>query len=199
MNTAAPVIPPEPEPSLDDLAQRVQTDRDAFAGLYDRYYPRILRYCLRRLFCRSVAEDLTSDIFLTAATKIDTFRGHSEGEFAQWLYTIATNRINAYLRSFDRRRKLLQSAAEEQRQRADAARDADDRPDWPELYEAVLSLKPRDQALIALRFMQDLPHEQIAAILNLRPGAVRVAIGRALNKLRKRFGIRHNPPKEAKP
>ena len=61
--------------------------------------------------------------------------------------------------------------------------------DWPTLYQAILKLKPRDQTLISLRFMQDLPHEEIAAIMNLRPGAVRMAISRALGILRDRFEV----------
>ena len=49
---------------------RSRTDREAFGRLYDIYYPRIFRHCLRRLFLRSVAEDVTSDIFLQVARKI---------------------------------------------------------------------------------------------------------------------------------
>ena len=40
--------------SEDDLVARARGDRSAFAALYDRYYPRILRYCLRRLFVREI-------------------------------------------------------------------------------------------------------------------------------------------------
>jgi RNA polymerase sigma-70 factor (ECF subfamily) len=179
----------QPPVEHDALVRRVRTDRDAFAALYDRFYPRILRYCSRRLYSRSVSEDLTSDIFLTAATKIDTFRGQSEGEFSQWLYTIATNRINEYLRSFERRRRLLNDAAESRRIGSTDTHtdDSIDRLDWPAVYQAMLQLKPRDQALIGLRYMQDLPHDQIAAILNLKPGTVRVALSRAIEKLRDRF------------
>ncbi len=171
----------------DELVRRVQTDREAFAALYDRYYPRILSYCSRRLGSQSVGEDLTSDVFLAAATKIDTFRGESEGEFSQWLYTIATNRINEYLRSFERRGRLLESAALSKRIGSTETRDSVDHLDWQAVSEALLELEPRDQTLISLRFMQDLPHEQIAAILKLKPGTVRVALSRALKKLRDRF------------
>jgi RNA polymerase sigma-70 factor (ECF subfamily) len=182
-----PSTPTHADSGLDELARRVRTDRDAFAALYDRYYPRILSYCARRLYSRAVGEDLTSDVFLTAARKIDTFRGQSDGEFSQWLYTIATNKINEHLRNFSRRRALLEAAAQSKRVGQTETHDNTDHLDWPAVYDAILQLKPREQALISLRYMQDLPHDQIAEITGLKPGNVRVALSRALDKLRRRF------------
>lgn len=179
--------PADQEGRADDLVRRVRSDRQAFAALYDQYYPKILRYCSRRLYSQSVGEDLTSDVFLTAAKKIDGFRGQSEGEFSQWLYTIATNRINEYLRSYARRKELLESAAQSQCIGSTETYDRTDHLDWPTVYEAILKLKPRDQTLITLRYMQELPHEQIAGIVDLKPAAVRVAISRAISQLRERF------------
>lgn len=187
------------EPDLDRMVGRVRTDRDAFALLYDRYYPRILNYCARRLYSRSVGEDLTSDVFLTAARKIDTFRGQSDGEFSQWLYTIATNKINEHVRSFSRRRELLEAAAHSQRIGQTETHDRTDHLDWPAVYDAILQLKPRDQTLISLRYMQDLPHDQIATIVDLKPAAVRVALSRAMAQLRERFNTDEPNKKGARP
>ena len=178
-------------PDLDQdeghLVRRVKSDRQAFAELYDRYYPKILRYCSRRLYSQSVGEDLTSDVFLTAATKIDEFRGRSGGEFSQWLYTIATNKVNEYIRSYERRKALLESAARSKRIGPEDVQDQTDHLDWPAVYEAILQLKPRDQTLITLRYMEELPHDQIAGVVGLKPAAVRVALSRAMAQLRERF------------
>ena len=43
-----------PQPSsaavtVDRLVAQARTDRDAFANLYGLYYPRVFRYCQRRL------------------------------------------------------------------------------------------------------------------------------------------------------
>lgn len=69
----------EPDPSASDstrdLVTRARTDREAFGRLYDLYYPKIFRYCLRRLFVRAVAEDVTSEVFLRAATHMPNFAG----------------------------------------------------------------------------------------------------------------------------
>lgn len=179
--------PTHEDQAEDEIVQRVKTDRQAFAALYDRYYPRILKYCSRRLYSQSVGEDLTSDVFLTAATNIDSFRGVSDGEFSQWLYTIATNKINEYVRSFERRKELLEAAAHTRRIGKAETVDRTEHLDWPAVYDAILQLKPRDQALITLRYMQELPHDQIAGIVGIKPAAVRVALSRAMAQLRERF------------
>ena len=65
--------------------------------------------------------------------------------------------------------------------------------DWPVLYQAILDLKPRDRAIVVLRFFEQMSHEQIAGVLGERPATVRVGLSRALEKLRHCFKIDDNP------
>jgi RNA polymerase sigma-70 factor (ECF subfamily) len=177
----------------DSLVVRAQTDREAFGRLYDEYYSGILRYCLRRLFDRVVAEDVTSEVFLRIALKIRRFRGTTQDDFRRWLYRIATNEINAYLRKSRRRQALLEKAVEQKAVAAEEGTGPDedvyDRLDWPIVYEAMLRLKPRDQSLLTLRYFEGFSHEEIAQTLQLRPGTVRVATGRALTRLRQLLDV----------
>jgi len=175
-----------------DLVLRSRTDREAFGRLYDIYSPRIFRHCLRRLFLRDVAEDVTSDVFLQVARKIPHFAGATHDDFVRWAYAIGTKEINAYLRQSRRRARLLEEASRRKEihladQSAGSASLA--ALDWPRVYEAILKLKPRDQSIVTLRFFEDMSHEQIAGILDLRPGAVRTALTRALEKLRRELGV----------
>ena len=89
----------------------MRTDRAAFAALYDCYYPRIVKYCVRRLFDRTAAEDVTSEVFLKVASSVRTFPGTTDSDFRRWLFRIATNAVNAHLRGTLRRRELLEQAA----------------------------------------------------------------------------------------
>jgi RNA polymerase sigma-70 factor (ECF subfamily) len=152
----------------------------------------VFRYCLRRLFARAVAEDVTGDVFLRVAGHIRSFPGTTEEDFRRWVYRVATNEVNAYVRRTKRRRELLESAV-----RASAIRVMDgpngrahqaDAVDWPSVYQAILSLKPREQSIIALRFFEGLSYDEIAGVLDRRPATVRVAMSRALAKLRRRLG-----------
>lgn len=172
------------EGSADSLVIRARTDRDAFGQLYDSFYPAVLRYCVRRLFVRAVAEDVASDVFLQVAAKMTRFPGSSEEDFRRWLFRIATNQVNAYLRQTRRRRALLASAmaARGGTPQGEAEVEA---ADWPTLYQAILRLNPRQQAIVSLRFFEHMSFEQIGGVLGQRSGTVRVALSRALEKLRR--------------
>ena len=65
----------------DDLVRRARHDREAFGRLYDRYFPVVYRYCLRRLFVREAAEDAASEAFLQAAAHMPTFAGRTDADF----------------------------------------------------------------------------------------------------------------------
>ena len=169
---------------------RARTDREAFGQLYDASYPAVFRYCLRRLFVRGVAEDVTAEVFLSVASEMPRFGGTTEEDFRRWLFRIATNEINAYVRQTKWRRVLLESAARSGALTAsmNSPRPTEIEPlDWPALYQAMLTLRPRDQAILVLRFFEQMSHEEIAGVLKERPGTVRVALNRALEKLRRCF------------
>jgi RNA polymerase sigma-70 factor, ECF subfamily len=187
----------EPTPATkrprDDLVVCAHTDREAFGQLYDAYYPAVFRYCFRRLFVRAVAEDVTSEVFLGVASKMPGFAGTTEEDFRRWVFRIATNEVNAYLRQTKRRLFLLESAARSGALgasiRPDSGESNAERLDWPTLYRAILSLKPCEQAILHLRFFEQMSHEQIADVLQKRPASVRVGLSRALEKLRRQFRI----------
>jgi RNA polymerase sigma-70 factor, ECF subfamily len=188
METEAPV-----DRTDTDLVVCARTDRDALGRLYDIYYPQIFRHCLRRLFLRSVAEDITSDVFLAVAGQMRDFAGTTHDDFVRWVHAIATNVINAYLEQTQRRSRLLEEAA---RQKSVHLVDQSVSPvspwelDWPRVYEVLLKLEPREQSIITLRFFEGMSHDRIAGILDMRPGAVRTALTRALEKLRRELGVK---------
>jgi RNA polymerase sigma factor (sigma-70 family) len=176
----------------DDLVRRAKTDRAAFARLFDCYYPRIARYCLRRLASREIAEDVTSDVFLQVASHLPAFSGQSETDFRCWLFRIATNAIAAHRRQAKRRGRLWKTAAERGEVDRPAARHPLDsqfeRLDWPTVREAIDGLDEREQTIVTLRFFSDCSHEEIAQVVEASVGAVRTALSRALAKLREKLG-----------
>ena len=165
----------------DDLILRARTDANALARLYELYYERIFRFCVHRLFIKEVAEDVTSTVFLEVARRIHSFKGRTEQDFRNWLYRLAANQANAYIRKTSRRKQLLVEAASSM---TAAATDSSSELDWPGLYAAVLKLKPEHQTIITLRFFENLDFEQIAKILDAREATVRVTLHRILTKLR---------------
>jgi RNA polymerase sigma-70 factor (ECF subfamily) len=166
----------------DGLVLRARTEAEALGRLYEMYYERIFRFCVHRLFDKEIAEDVTSGVFLEVARGIRRFAGQTEQDFGNWVYAIAANQANAYIRKALRRKRLLAEAADSVR----VSHSMDDAPelDWPALYAAILRLKPLHQTIVTLRFFENLSYEQIARILNVRDATLRVAMHRILEKLR---------------
>jgi len=174
----------------DDMVVRARTDPQALGSLYDRYYDKVFRYCLHRLFVTDVAADVTSSVFMSVATHIGRFEGTTEADFRNWLYAISTRQADAWIRSTRRRAELLKAAAMSGRLKVagESQSEPEHNTEWPELHRAIARLKPKHQALITLRFFEDVPYEQIAHILHGKPASLRVMTVRVLKKLRRLLG-----------
>jgi RNA polymerase sigma-70 factor (ECF subfamily) len=168
----------------DDLVLEARTQANALGRLYELYYERIFRFCVHRLFDKEIAEDVTSTVFLEVARSIRLFKGRTVQDFRNWLFAIAANQANAYIRKTSRRKELLEEAAGSMTASATNGTDESSEPDWPRLYEAILKLKPQHQTIVTLRFFENLKYEQIAQILNVKEATVRVMLHRILNELR---------------
>jgi RNA polymerase sigma-70 factor (ECF subfamily) len=170
-----------------DLVQRAKTQAEALGRLYEMHYERIFRFCVYRLFNKEIAEDVTSAVFLHVARGIRGFKGRSEQDFRNWLYAIAANHTNAYIRKTSRRKKLLAEAAGSIRPAAAGGAEKSQAPDWPGLYAAILRLKPKHQTIVTLRFFENFSYEQIAQILDVKEASARVTLHRILNQLRNKL------------
>jgi RNA polymerase sigma-70 factor (ECF subfamily) len=162
------------------LVIQARSDQAAFVQLYRKHYDAIFRYCVHRLFDRTVAEDVTSELFLKMVENFCHFRG-TEAQFGNWLYRIATNAVNSRLRKTSRRKNLLKSACEQ------ATGQTNDCEEFSMklvlLRQAMLALKPRYQTIITLGFFENMKLIEIAALLGSSPGTIRKQLARALNKL----------------
>jgi len=162
------------------LITDARSDPAAFSKLYRRHYDAVFRYCVHRLFERQAAEDVTSEVFLSVVENFDRFEG-TERQFRNWLYTITTNAVNDYLRKTARRNSLLKRASEQINNRGPT----DESGKLALLRDAMLTLKPRYQTIITLRFFENLKLTEIAEVLGSSDGTVRSQLARALAKLRK--------------
>ncbi len=168
------------------LVQRACSDPDAFAQLYLMHYDNVFRYCVRRLFDRHSAEDVASTVFFKVMHNLDSFDG-TVIDFRSWLLRIATNAVNDHLRDARRRTEAMKKVVKNGRAEFDIAIDCD-----AELLErkimlkqALLSLKPKYQTVITLRFFENMKLTEIAACLGKKPSTVRSWLLRATAKLRK--------------
>ena len=164
------------------IIAEICSDPTAFVQLYRRHYDAIFRYCVHRLFDRHTAEDITAEVFLKAVENLDRFRGNQQ-QFRNWLYKIATNAVNDHLRRTARREGLYINSREQANNQVNECKESTKK--LALLREAVLSLKPRYQTIITLRFFENMKLTEVAEVLGSSPGTVRSQLARALTKLRK--------------
>jgi RNA polymerase sigma-70 factor (ECF subfamily) len=174
------------EADQDILIKRAGSDPDAFARLYRLHYDSVFRYCSHRLFNRQSAEDVTSTVFFKAINAIKSFKGNSK-DFRNWLYRIATNAANDHLRSAVKRKEAIRIVSDNIRsdRHVIASDDLSDKKVL--LKQALLSLKPKYQTVIALRYFENMKLTEIAEVLNQKPATIRSIRSRALSKLRKKL------------
>jgi RNA polymerase sigma-70 factor (ECF subfamily) len=168
------------------LVELAQTgDREAFAQLYDRYVDTVFRYVFVRVGQRALAEDLTSETFVRAMRRIDTFTWQGR-DMAAWFVTIARNLVADHVKSARFRFEVTTADM----------RDADQRVEAPEaevltrlrderLVTAIRGLGSDQAECITLRFLQGLSLADTAAVLGRSEGAVKQLQLRATKALRK--------------
>jgi RNA polymerase sigma-70 factor (ECF subfamily) len=74
-------------------------EKEYFGKLYDRYIDKIYKYIYLKTSSKEVAEDITSDVFLSALDKIDSFHIDEQSNVNAWLYRIAHNKVINFYKS----------------------------------------------------------------------------------------------------
>jgi RNA polymerase sigma-70 factor (ECF subfamily) len=166
------------------LVAEAWRDPSRFLALYDRHFARVHGYVRLRISDPASAEDDTSDVFITALTKLGDFRG--EGSFSAWLFRIAQNAVRAA-----HRRQPAASWTEE----ALPIRDDSPGPEEQVLIHERLAelrglfgaLRQEHQDLLALRYVAGLSYKEIGQVVDTSTVAARVAVHRILEDLRRRY------------
>lgn len=169
--------------SMKEIAQTVEracANPAAFEPLYAEYFPRIYRYCLRRVSCPQEAEDLTSLVFTRALASLSTFRGSS---FAAWLFRIAHNAVANHLRS--RRPAIPLEGIAEISESGDEMLERLMNAEEREAVARLIAALPEEQReLLALKVTGGLSAKEIGQVVGKSETAVRMAISRIVQHLR---------------
>jgi RNA polymerase sigma-70 factor (ECF subfamily) len=182
-------------PSPDDaaaevwaLVERAQAgDGAAFGLLYDRYVDTVFRFIYFRVGSRPLAEDLTSDTFLRALKRINSFTWQGR-DLGAWLVTIARNLVADHFKSGRYRLEVTTGDV----------LDADHPDRGPEgspevavvdhitnvaLLGAVRQLNPEQQECIVLRFLHGFSVAETAQAMGKNEGAIKALQYRAVRAL----------------
>ena len=154
-------------------------DEDTFRAFYERNARGVWQYLARVSGDRQMADDLLQETFyrfLRAAAMHD-----SEAHRRNSLYRIATN-----LARDVRRRTLIRpfaSIAGDEIERVAANNKPSSSDGLPDFTGAMSALNPRERAMLWLAYAEGSSHREIAEVLGVGEGSMKMLLFRARRKL----------------
>ena len=152
--------------------------------IYKAYYTAMYNTSLRILKDTFEAEDMMQEAFLTAFTKLDTFKG--EVAFGAWLKRIVINKSLTQLKKTntyeDVKMEVLQVQPLEQEEDIDYTS-----LKAQKVLEILNSLQENYRIVLNLHLIEGYDYEEISAILGYSNQNVRTTISRAKKKLKQQL------------
>ncbi len=189
------------------IIEQAKKDPQAFGVIFDRYYPKILAYIVRRTGSVIAAEEIVSETFVKALQGLQSFRWRGISIEA-WLFRIAINELKMYFRasrpttSLDELYEqsgfepvsdynLAQEVLEAQERLASHKQFIDAR-------RMINKLPAKYQDVLMLRFVEQKKIRQIAQIVDKKESTVKSLLSRGLARLRAELHKKSMQPKIGK-
>lgn len=169
---------------LDWVKQTQDGDKKAFGQLYEAYVPKIYRYCYQKTLQKSIAEDITSEIFFKALDRIDRF-DPQKSSFKTWLYTLARNTIIDHYRTFNETEDIEDVWGIESSD--DVAEEVSQKMEYQELHKHMKSLSNESRDYLILRFWNELTFKEIAEITGKSEASIKMNVQRSIKALKAHF------------
>jgi RNA polymerase sigma-70 factor, ECF subfamily len=186
------------------LLERLKSDQThAWEELVSLYAPLVYCWCRKSPVVEQEIPDIVQNVFQSVSTSIHKFRKDRAGDtFRGWLRTITRNKIADFYRRQDRipsasggtdAHLRMMNVPEAAFENDDSNQDPEIRAAEHALFHRALELLRKDfepktwQAFWRVVVDERTPNE-VADELGMRPGTVRVAKSRVLQRLRQKLG-----------
>jgi RNA polymerase sigma-70 factor, ECF subfamily len=152
--------------------------------IMDTYADRIKRLIYSYVKDWGTSSDLTQEVFVTAYTKLDSFKGRSS--FKTWIFTIAVNKCKDYLKSWHYRNmvvneKVLFFMKDRGKTPEEHAIDEDVNS---EILAAILTMPLKYREVFLLHYYQDLSLQEISLTLGIPIATVKTRLFRGKEKIK---------------
>lgn len=155
-----------------------------FRAIYVAHHGDLWRYCLRRTSTTAEAEDVLGDVFTVAWRRLDDIP--TDEAARPWLFAVARNHLHNHRRRSSRRREVHLRLVSEAATTGDASLDRDD-DQSAQVLQALGQLSEADAEVLRLAVWEELPHREIAAVMDCTANAVAIRIHRARARLADRL------------
>lgn len=176
-----------PQEELDESCwlKRCQNgDKDAFEPLVRQNAGKIQRLVWGMLGeRREDTDDVVQEIFLKAYLALPKFRG--DARFSTWVYRIAINHCRDYLKRGGplpvelKEDQIADEPAPEDKEWQDELREMRENRASEELQKLLAQLPEKHRQILVMRELEEMSYDEIAEVLQIRPGTVRSRLNRA--------------------
>ncbi len=149
-----------------------------FEEVYTKYWQKVFRLCMGYINDHDAAKDITQETFIKIWKGLPNFR--NESSLGTWVYRIATNTC---LRQIQKNSKMPKAGLPYNIQEAEQINIEDE---VRFLYQCVSDLPKIERIIISLE-LEDIDQKEIAKIVGISEGNVRVKIHRIKEKLTRKF------------
>ena len=175
---------------IDELVQLcLDGKQSAQLEVYNRYYKAMYNTSLRIVKDSAQAEDIMQESFLSAFTKLHTFKG--EVTFGSWLKRIV---INNSIHQYRKQQKKNEVALDEVLYRVEDNDGIASDHVFTELkaqkvMETMKDLKDNYRISLTLHLIEGFDYDEISEIMNISYANCRTTVSRAKESLRKKLTL----------
>jgi RNA polymerase sigma factor (sigma-70 family) len=160
-------------------------DREAFAGVYDRYADRLFDFCYSVLRDRQDAEDAVQDTFVLVAQRLSQL--NDPERLRPWLYAVA--RSVAFRRAKTRKRVVLDAEVSDMVDPSAGPQRAAEQAALRDLvWSAAAGLSERDRALLDLHLRQGLDGAELGEAMGVSSSHAYVLLTRLRDQVERSLG-----------
>lgn len=154
----------------------------AFNALVQKYQRKVYWLVRRMVIDHDDANDLTQDVFVKVWNHLDNFR--QDSALYTWLYRVASNECLQFL---NKKKRFLfvdiSDSSKELEQKLDSGAYMEADEMQLKFQKAMLRLPEKQRLTFQLRYYDELPYSEIAAITGTSEGALKANYHHAVKKI----------------
>ena len=186
-------------PAFEHMLERAKKgEAEGTTALYRHFLPGVFGYIAARVPDRSIAEDLTSEVFLKMVEGIAKVRTHEEAGIAAWLFQVARITVAGYYRQQEKQPDFvsLEPTNEERDTHTwgdfgtlvnhpdtDPVLRSESREDWNTVVDAINSLTEEQRQVLVGRLVLGYDIATVARMIGKQANAVKALQFRAMQSL----------------
>ena len=159
-------------------------DFDKMGLLFERYHRQLFGFLFQMTRQREASEDMVQNVFYRMLKYRKGFTGH--GEFKIWMFHLARNVLSDHFHKNKRAKTIEDLSHVHEHIAGDESVDGqlEKAQQMKILEKALETLNEENRELLLLCRYQELKYSEVAQILNISEGNVKVRVHRALTQLK---------------